>query len=93
LIILLWIVGLVGLAWAYGSYFVQSYDVYWEGFAVVIVAGLVETELVYEDAKAINKLKGAKVLDATLWSLVAFLLFEIAVPWYVFSRRKSAISS
>jgi len=45
---------------------------------------LAAAEAVYEDAKAINKFKGDKVLNSTLWSLFAFLLWIVAVPWYVF---------
>jgi hypothetical protein len=89
-LLVLWVVGLVGFVLLY---VVTSSEVYWAAFVTVFVVDIASTELGYEDAKNINKAKGRKVLDPTLWSLVMFLGWEVATPWYFFSRRKTAMAN
>ncbi|MDA4126067.1 MAG: zinc ribbon domain-containing protein [Thaumarchaeota archaeon] len=62
--------------------------------AVLLDVGLalLGVEFVYQDAKAINELVGTKAIDPVGWSLFVFLLAIIALPWYVFGRRKEALS-
>jgi RNA polymerase subunit RPABC4/transcription elongation factor Spt4 len=94
ILLILWPLGFVGWAFDYLSYFMAAADsFYWTGVGLLLVVVFGSTEIIYEDAKAVNKAKGRKVLDATLWSLVTFLLWEVAIPWYVFSRRKNALES
>jgi hypothetical protein len=93
-LLILWLVGLTGLVILYvSSYVTLSVTEYWVGFALAVAVTLIATESIYRDAKKVNQLKGRRVLDPTLWSLVTFLAFEIALPWYVFSRRKNALAS
>lgn len=47
--------------------------------------------LVYKDASKINRTKGFKALNATLWSILLFLIGYVALPWYAFVSRKKAI--
>jgi zinc-ribbon domain len=89
LLVVLWVIGLPGIVLTY----VTTSEIYWAALFTVIAVTFASTELGYEDAKNINKAKGRKVLDPTLWSLVMFLLWEVANPWYVFSRRKSALAN
>lgn len=90
ILLVLWPIGFAGLA----SYYLATTDsLYYTGLAVLFLVVIASTELIYEDAKAVNKAKGRKVLDATLWSLVTFVLWEVSIPLYLFSRRKSALVS
>lgn len=66
---------------------------YWTGLILLLLVVFGSTEIIYEDAKAVNKTKGRKVLNATLWSLVTFVLWEVSIPWYVLSERKNALVS
>jgi hypothetical protein len=50
-------------------------------------------ELVYRDASAINREKGSRVINATLWSLLMLPFSVVALPWYVFVRREEALST
>jgi hypothetical protein len=90
ILLILWPLGFVG--WAL-NYLSTTDVLYWTGLILLFVVVFGSTEIIYEDAKAVNKTKGRKVLDATLWSLVTLLLWEVAIPWYVFSRSKNALIS
>jgi uncharacterized membrane protein len=93
-LVILWVFGLGALILSYTWYFVSSdANVAYVAWGILIVVTFASTEIIYEDAKKVNQAKGRKVVDATLWSLVTFLLWEVASPWYVFSRRKAALTS
>jgi ribosomal protein L40E len=62
------------------------------GFFIGIIIAVVSTEAIYQDAKAINKLKGVKVVSPIGWSLFAFVFWVLALPWYVFSKRPAAMA-
>jgi hypothetical protein len=60
--------------------------------SVPIIITLAATELVYKDASEINREKGFKVIDATLWSLLVLLFWIVTLPSYIFVRRKEALT-
>jgi hypothetical protein len=64
--------------------FVQSF-IYSE-IAIIIGSDI----LVYFDAKKVNELRGAKVINATNWLLYCLLLWIVALPWYVFRTLAKA---
>ena len=83
LMIALWILGIVGIV------ILEAHSTW--AYLVVIAADLASVEAVYEDAKAINRFSGKKTLDETLWSLLVLVLWIVAIPFYVFSRREEAL--
>ena len=64
---------------------------WWIGSGTTFVVEVASAELVWEDAKSIDKLFGEKVIPAGLWSLLAFFFSFIVVPIYTFDRRRNAI--
>jgi uncharacterized membrane protein YiaA len=92
LLVSVWVILLVGLSIYLVGIDIGSSDLWVAGFVIALITELAATEVIYDDAKAINKAKGTKVLGATSWSLFAFFLAIIAVPLYSFSYRKTALS-
>ena len=91
-LIAIWAVGIADLP----LYYYLAYSgtaFYWAAGVLLFAVTIAATEMIYRDAKAINQLASRKVLDATLWSLMAFVLWEVAIPFYVFSRRDTALVS
>jgi hypothetical protein len=82
----------------FGSYYLYyfspgQYDSF--GQWLFIPAGLVgiaSAEVVWEDAKAVNRALMENTIAAGWWSLFALVLAFIAVPIYTFDRRKNALS-
>lgn len=62
------------------------------GFLLAFVIEIVSTEVVYQDAKALNKLAGRELVNPTGWSLFTFLLAIVALPWYIYGKRKNILS-
>jgi UPF0716 family protein affecting phage T7 exclusion len=83
LLIVLWVIGLVGL--------VLLFVVLWVGGLTMLAVALGATYILHHDAKAINQAKGREVLNVVRWSVVMFFLWLVAIPWYVFLKRKAAI--
>ena len=61
------------------------------GFLMGAFISLIGTELVYEDAMAVNRVRRLKAVDPLGWSLFTFCLWIVAIPWYLFSKRKVAL--
>jgi hypothetical protein len=57
-----------------------------------IIAVFAAVEFVYRDARKINRQKGADLLNATLWSLLAFVFGPLVVPLDAFRVRSEAMS-
>lgn len=92
LLITIWILLLIGSAIYFIGVAVGSLDLDIIGTVMVLFTDLANTEVIYDDAKAINKAQGAKVLGATSWSLLAFFFGLLVVPIYSFSYRKNALN-
>jgi hypothetical protein len=82
LLLLLYGIGLIALIAAnfFGS------------FIYVEILILATTDIVlWLDARKINDLRGAQVINATNWLLYSVLLWIVVVPWYVFRRRTKSL--
>jgi hypothetical protein len=84
LLIVLWVIGLVGL--------VLLFVVLWVGGLTMLAVALGATYVVHHDVRAINQAKGSEVLSIIRWLVVTFFLWIVAIPWYVFLRRKAALA-
>ncbi len=61
------------------------------GFLMGAFISLMGTELVYEDATAVNRVRRYKAVDPLGWSAFTFFAWIVALPLYLFSRRKVAL--
>jgi hypothetical protein len=39
----------------------------------------------------VNRVRGFKAVNPLGWSLFTFFLWIVALPWYLFSKRKAAL--
>ncbi|MDA4121688.1 MAG: hypothetical protein OK456_00740 [Thaumarchaeota archaeon] len=56
------------------------------------IFGILVTYAIYKDAAKINQRAGARVIDATLLSLLTLVLSYVIVPFYVLVPRRKALS-
>ena len=85
----------VSYSGSYFLYFISPAEYYSFGqwlFIPALLVGMASAEVVWEDAKAINRGLMENTIAAGWWSFFALFLAFIAVPLYTFDRRKSALS-
>jgi hypothetical protein len=61
------------------------------GFLMGAFISLASTEIIYEDAKAVNRVRKGEPVDPLGWAVFAFFLWIVALPWYLFRSRRSAL--